>query len=131
MAVASSLFDAPPSQVLPPATDWLANLLLGSLATGICVLAVAFIGFRLMTGDMAIRAGLRVVLGCFVLLGAPFVASGLRSVAGQSEPSTRAAAVVTPRPELPTPPYDPYAGASLRQDWEGMQPDPFRPRLQD
>ena len=44
------------------------------------MLAVAFVGLMLMTGRLAVRDGLRVAVGCFVLLGAPLIASGLRGV---------------------------------------------------
>ena len=124
MALAPSLFDAPPSQVLPPATDWLADLLLGSLATGICVLAVAFIGFRLMTGDMAVRAGLRTMIGCFVLLGAPLIGAGLLDLAGRPERPDRTFVAAPVLPEVSRP-YDPYLGASI--NWQGFQEPPASP----
>ena len=85
MASASSLFDAPSSPVLPSALDWLTGTLLGSVAVTLCVIAVAFVGLRLLTGFLAVRDGLRVILGCFVLLGAPFIAAGLIDVADRSE----------------------------------------------
>lgn len=120
MAIAPSLFDAPVTPVLPSATDWISATLFGDVATGLCVLAVAFVGLMLMTGRLAIREALRVALGCFVLLGAPLIAAGLRGVAQDTvaagaplEPAIHA----SPQP-APLPPanYDPYAGASLRRD---------------
>lgn len=120
MAVAPSLFDAAAGPVLPAATGWVTGTLFGDVAVGLCVLAVAFVGFLLMTGRVAIREGLRVAIGCFVLLGAPLIASGLRGAAdevatiGDSQPLT---IVATPLPASHPPAnYDPYAGASLRRD---------------
>lgn len=120
MAIASSLFEAPPNAVLPTASAWVADTLLGGLATGLCVLAVAFVGLMLMTGRLAIRDSLRVAVGCFVLLGAPPIASGLRGIADQATGPTSPAEVLmgTSPASAPLPPanYDPYAGASLRRD---------------
>ena len=125
MATRSSLFDAPASPVLPTAAEWLTGTLFGGLATGLCVIAVAFVGFRLMMGHMAIRDGLRVVIGCFVLLGAPLIALGLQRVALQPEAPVVTAAAVPVLPEVPTPPYDPYLGATVNP--EGFQAPPERP----
>jgi type IV secretion system protein VirB2 len=122
VAIGSSLFGSPPAPALAEASEWVTGTLFGGLATGLCVIAVAFIGFRLMTGDMAIRDGLRVVLGCFVLLGAPFIALGLQGAAGQSAAPGQAVAATAALPEVPTPPYDPYLGASVR--WDGFQAPP-------
>jgi type IV secretory pathway VirB2 component (pilin) len=130
MATAPSLFDAPSEPVFAAAGDWLAGVMLGSIATGLCVLAVAFIGLRMMTGHLAVRDSLRIVIGCFLLLGAPLIAGGLRDAAGQSGAPGRTVFASEPRPELPTAPFDPYAGASAWQNWQGMQPDPFAPRPQ-
>src|SRR5688500_3801139 len=125
MATRSSLFDAPPSAVLPAASDWVTGTLFGTVATALCVIAVAFIGLRLMMGHMAIRDGLRIVIGCFVLLGAPFIALGVLSVAGQPTAPVEVAVVTPVLPEVPTPPYDPYLGASVR--WDGFQAPPEQP----
>jgi len=115
VAITPSLFDAPASQVLPGATDWITGTLLGSLAAGLCVIAVAFIGLRLMMGHLAIRDGLRVVIGCFVLLGAPLIASGLLNLTGQSEPPSRTAEAAPVLPKVSRA-YDPYLGASIQSD---------------
>ncbi|HYC82608.1 MAG TPA: TrbC/VirB2 family protein [Croceibacterium sp.] len=84
MAVAPSLFAAPPAAVLPTASDWVTGTLFGGMATILCVLAIAFVGLMLMTGRFAIRDGARVVIGCFVLLGAPLIAAGLRAAADEA-----------------------------------------------
>jgi len=90
MAIARSLFDAPPSAVLPASVDWLTGTLFGTVAITLCVLAVAFVGLVLMSGRMAIRDALRVAIACFVLLGASSIAGGLRIVADQAVYATPA-----------------------------------------
>ena len=119
MSVAPSLLDVPASSVFGSAADWVTNILMGSVAVSLCVLAIAFVGLMLMSGRLAIRDGLRVVIGCFVLLGAPLIAAGLRDVALEVENGPPAAVSIESMPErAPLPPstYDPYAGASLPHD---------------
>ncbi len=120
MAVAPSLFDAPASPALASVSDWITGTLLGTVAIGLCVVAVAFVGLMLMTGRVPVREAARVVLGCFILLGAPAIALGLQSVAeGAALPGIQTAPVASETPvPAPLPPanYDPYAGASLRRD---------------
>ena len=96
-------------------------LLDGPLVTTLCVIAVALVGFAALSGRLPVRMGMRAVLGCFVLLGAPAIASALmwqgREASPQvvyEAPSTIAAEPA--RPELPPSVYDPYSGASLRRD---------------
>jgi type IV secretory pathway VirB2 component (pilin) len=120
MAATASLFDTPSAPVLASATDWASGTLFGGLAAGLCVLAVAFVGVLLMTGRLAIRDGIRTVVGCFVLLGAPVLAGGLLEAAGAAVPAAGPGVPVieAAAPPAPLPPadYDPYAGASLRQN---------------
>ena len=59
------------------AVSWLEQLLTGQLATIAAVIAVAMIGFRMLYGDLSVRDGAKVVLGCFILFGAPVIARGL------------------------------------------------------
>ena len=84
------------------------------------MIAVALVGFAALGGRLPVRMGARAVLGCFVVLGAPVIASSLMwrgeepssQVVYQAPPS-----VIEPaRPELPTADHDPYSGASLRRD---------------
>ena len=81
MAVAPSLFDAPAAPVLPSAAGWVTGTLFGDVAVILCVIAVAIVGILLMIGRLSVRDAARVVIGCFVLLGAPVIAAGLRSAA--------------------------------------------------
>jgi len=84
MRVSASLFDAPAGSVFGSAGDWVIGTLFGSVAVALCIIAVAFVGLIMMTGRLAIRDGVRVVIGCFVLLGAPTIASGLRMAASDA-----------------------------------------------
>lgn len=99
--------------VLVDAVSWLAELLSGSLGIVIAILAVALVGFGMLQGRLPLRAGLRVVLGCFILFGAPAIARGLAGAALSS--STGLAQVPPPQISTPSeaPQYDPYAGATL------------------
>lgn len=120
MSLAPSLFDASSGSVLGPAADWLSGTLLGSVAISLCVIAIACVGLLLMTGRLAIRHAVQVVLGCFVLLGAPVIAAGLRGAAdeasGSPVPREPIVAATPAPPPLPQSTFDPYAGASLRQN---------------
>jgi len=119
MIVAPSLLQASGNPVLSGAADWLSGTLLGGIAITLCVIAVAFVGMMLMTGRLAVRDAMRVAIGCFVLLGAPVIATGLRGgadvAAGAMAGAPRFVEKSTLRP-LPQSTYDPYAGASLKRD---------------
>ena len=65
---------------LAAALAWLQGTLLGSVAIGVCVIAVAWVGFMMLQGRFPVKEGVRVIVGCFVLLGAPVIASGLLGV---------------------------------------------------
>lgn len=72
-----SLFEPGDGSALAGAAQWVQGALMGTLATMICVLAVAILGLMMLRGRIAMREGLRVLLGCFLLLGAPAIAAGL------------------------------------------------------
>lgn len=116
----SSLFDASGGSALQEGVGWLTGTLLGSLAVGLCVIAIAVVGLMMFGGRLPLRRGARVVLGCFVLLAAPVIAAGLAGlgsgVGAETGPQGVAMPDSRPRPDLPPSDYDPYAGASLRQD---------------
>ena len=97
---------------------WLIALLSGSLATSIAVVAVAGVGFAMLRGEASLRQGIRVMLGCFILFGAPTIAQGLMAAANghasdrvQNEP---AAIRIPPPPKTKSEPnpFDPYAGVA-------------------
>lgn len=70
------------SGVLVNAVTWLQGTLLGTVATVVAVIAVASVGFMMLTGRMNWRHGAVVVLGCFILFGAASIVGGIRAAAG-------------------------------------------------
>lgn len=104
--------------VLPTASDWLVQLVTGSLATSIAILAIAFIGFGMLRGRIDMRRGATTLIGCFILFGAPAIAAALSDLA-RDDPSTAAIPTepsidpVANAPTVPKPQSDPYAGAAL------------------
>ena len=111
----SSLYNQSNASPIASALEWINGVLLGPVAVSLCVLAVAFVGFAMLTGRWPLRLGFRVVLGCFVLFGAPVIAAGLMSaIEGQNETVPFAEPVsdqLPPRGDLPPASHDPYSGA--------------------
>ena len=66
---------------LVAALGWVQDTMLGNLATTAAVIAVAAVGFLMLTGRVDWRRGLTVVVGCFVIFGAVAIVAGLRSAA--------------------------------------------------
>jgi type IV secretory pathway VirB2 component (pilin) len=64
------------------ALGWLQNTMLGSVATAVAVMAVAAVGFMMLTGRMNWRFGATVIIGCFILFGAASIVGGIQSAAG-------------------------------------------------
>ena len=58
---------------------WLQGTLLGNVATAVAVIAVAMVGFMMLTGRLNWRFGATVIVGCFVLFGASAVVSGIQA----------------------------------------------------
>jgi type IV secretion system protein VirB2 len=69
------------SSALIAALDWVQGTLLGNVATAAAVIAVAAVGFLMLTGRMDWRRGLTVVIGCFIIFGAVSIVAGIRSLA--------------------------------------------------
>ena len=63
------------------ALGWLQGTLLGNVATAVAVMAVAAVGFMMLTGRMNWRFGATVIIGCFILFGAASIVAGIQSVA--------------------------------------------------
>ena len=63
------------------ALNWVQGTLLGNLATTAAVIAVAAVGFMMLTGRIDWRRGLTVVIGCFILFGAVSIVAGIRTLA--------------------------------------------------
>ena len=56
---------------LVDALVWMQNILLGPIATSLAVMAVAGVGFMMLTGRMNWRYGGTVIVGVFIIFGAP------------------------------------------------------------
>ncbi len=76
-----SLADPAGSGVLVAAVNWLQGTLLGTVATVVAVIAVASVGFLMLTGRINWRYGATVILGCFILFGAASIVAGIQSTA--------------------------------------------------
>jgi type IV secretion system protein VirB2 len=61
---------------------WLQGTLLGTVATSVAVMAVAAIGFMMLTGRMNWRFGATVIIGVFILFGATTIVAGIQAAAG-------------------------------------------------
>jgi type IV secretory pathway VirB2 component (pilin) len=119
-----SLADPPSTSVLLPAVSWLQSTVLGTVATVIATIAIASIGFMLLTGRVNLRSGAAAVLGCFVLFGASTIVMGIQLAAGRGDAALPPQTAVAPPPAIaprqsvaasPPAAYDPYAGASVPQ----------------
>ena len=69
------------SSPIVAALAWLQGTLLGNVATAVAVIAVAMVGFMMLTGRMNWRFGATVIIGCFILFGAGAIVSGIQSTA--------------------------------------------------
>lgn len=104
------------NSALPAAFQWIELLILGPLGNAVAVIAVALIGFAMLSGRVSIRAGVQVAIGFFILFGAPAIARAFLDLA---RASAQPAPIPVPPPPLPVAPprpsanTDPYAGASV------------------
>ncbi|KUR74025.1 TrbC/VirB2 family protein [Novosphingobium sp. FSW06-99] len=64
------------------AVTWMQDTLLGEVASGVAVIAVAAVGFLMLSGRLNWRYGATVIVGCFVLFGAATIVGGIRAAAG-------------------------------------------------
>ena len=104
------------------AARWIETALLGTAATLVAIIAVAAVGYMLLTGRVDLRRGATVVIGCFILFGAREIAAALHALAAtdaspgaiESTPSEMPPLARNPATEsVPARTYDPYAGASV------------------
>lgn len=63
------------------ALGWVQGTLMGHVATAAAVIAVAMVGFMMLTGRLNWRFGATVVVGCFVLFGATTIVAGIQAAA--------------------------------------------------
>lgn len=78
---AAATVDPQGSGTIINAVNWLQGTLLGTVATIAAVVAVACVGFMMLTGRINWRYGAVVILGCFILFGAASIVAGIRSAA--------------------------------------------------
>jgi type IV secretory pathway VirB2 component (pilin) len=64
------------------AANWVRDLLMGTVATTVAVIAVAMVGFMMLTGRMNWKHGAVVILGLFILFGAPHIVASIQAAAG-------------------------------------------------
>jgi type IV secretory pathway VirB2 component (pilin) len=80
-ALAQTVSSPAGSEPINAALEWIQGTLLGNLATTAAVIAVAVVGFLMLTGRIEWKRGLTVVVGCFIIFGAAAIVAGIRSVA--------------------------------------------------
>jgi type IV secretory pathway VirB2 component (pilin) len=118
-----SLADPPASSAILGAVAWVQGVLLGTAATAVATIAIAALGFLMLTGRLPVRRGMVAILGCFILFGASTMANGLRAglagVPDVPDPVPVAYSIPpapvrpAPAPAAPKPPADPFAGAAV------------------
>lgn len=119
--ISPSLADPAGSSPFVAAVQWIEGVALGTVATSIALIAVASVGFLMLSGRLPIRRGVTVITGCFILFGAPTIAAGILGAVQPSAPVEPQSApamppLAAPPPVAkPTPAYDPYAGAAVPQ----------------
>jgi type IV secretion system protein VirB2 len=80
-AAQDTFADPQGSGVIVSAVRWLQGTLLGTIATVVAVIAVASVGFLMLTGRINWRYGATVIIGCFILFGAASIVAGIQSTA--------------------------------------------------
>lgn len=69
------------SSPLLAAVNWVQGTLLGNVATSAAVIAVAAVGFLMLTGRIEWKRGLTVIVGAFIIFGAVSIVAGIRGLA--------------------------------------------------
>jgi type IV secretion system protein VirB2 len=69
------------SGVVVNAMRWMQGTMMGTVATVAAVIAIASVGFLMLTGRINWRHGAVVILGCFILFGAASIVAGIQSAA--------------------------------------------------
>ena len=81
-AASAQATDPAGSGPIVAALGWLQGTLLGNVATAVAVMAVAAVGFMMLTGRLNWRFGATVIIGVFILFGAASIVAGIQSAAG-------------------------------------------------
>lgn len=116
LSIQPGLTSVPVSNPLE-AVNWVEGLITGTAGTILAVIAVAWLGYSMLAGNISLRRGGAVVMGCFIIFAAPTIARGLIGNARTAEnaaPPPVPLTITPPPPAVPPPPpYDPYAGAAV------------------
>ncbi len=80
-AQAQTMADPAGSSPILAALNWIQGTLLGNVATAAAVIAVAAVGFLMLSGRIEWRRGLTVILGAFIIFGAAAIVAGIRGLA--------------------------------------------------
>lgn len=63
------------------AVNWVQGTLMGTVATMAAAIAVACVGFMMLSGRINWRYGITVIFGCFILFGATSIVAGIQAAA--------------------------------------------------
>lgn len=122
--LAPDLFREPQgTSAIEPAIIWLAELIAGSFGLVLMMLAIAIYGLGLLSGQLQVKRGVSVVLGCFVLIGA----SQLSAFLTPDQSRTTYSAVSTPPLAVEPEPVRSLPGVAPSQSG----PNPFAPYAQE
>lgn len=99
------------------AVGWFMSALAGTVASLLAVIAVAALGFAMLSGRIDTGRAGRLLLGCALVFGAPVIGGALVRISS-AQPTPPAQAVAPAPIKLPdrSSGYDPYAGASVPQN---------------
>jgi type IV secretory pathway VirB2 component (pilin) len=108
MASAGSIADA---------SAFVGTILSDTFATGLATIALVGVGFAMMSGRLDVRRGAAVIVGCFMMIGAPAIARGILGLGSTAAVPPPAMEGASAPPALEAKEVqkaaDPYAGASL------------------
>jgi len=79
-AVAQAQTTTQSNDPITSALTWMQSILLGPIATTLAVMAVAGVGFMMLTGRMNWRYGATVIIGVFIIFGAPRLVATIQGV---------------------------------------------------
>ncbi len=80
LALPSAAFAQDPAGSGPinSAFGWMQQTMLGTVATTVAVMAVAAVGFMMLTGRVNWRFGATVIVGVFIIFGAASIVGGIQ-----------------------------------------------------
>lgn len=103
------------SSALVQSVSWIERLVIGPLAVSLAVIAVAVTGLLMLRGHVSLEATFRMVMGCFIIFGAPAIALEIiKGAQGAALTHVEMTGTRTPVSSSTPPTYDPYAGAATQ-----------------